>query len=268
MNPMSSFYAIVLLLVLAPLAIAQKSSHTMMAVFAHADDEGFIGPLLAHYAHQGVKIHLVFMTKGNSGRPGVHGVPKGPELTRIRADEAQCSCRELGIGPPVILDFEDETLGTEVRPPWRYIARAERDIRRLIAEIRPDVVITFGPDGAYGHPDHQLTGDVVSQVVQSGAEGAPRQLLYFGFPKGRLSSWHGEEPLSATDPSYLTVRVPYSKDDFIAFQKSFRCYKTQFQPEEMETLPKQFDAVLGGRIYLRPWFGAASGDDVFTLKSQ
>ncbi len=266
---MKPFISIALLLALAPVAMPQKSPHTMMVVFAHEDDEVFIGPLLAHYARQGMKIHLVIMTQGTAGRPGVsHGIPNGPELARVRAEEARCSCRQLGIEPPVILEFEDGQLGKVARPPWDYLARAEREIRRLFAEIRPEVVITFGPEGAYGHPDHRLAGDVVTQVVQSGADGAPPQLFYPGIPKDRLSSWRGQEPLSAADPSYLTVRVPYSKDDFAVFQKSFRCYKTQFLPEEIETIPKQLDQLWGGRIYLRPWFGAEKGDDLFTLKGQ
>ncbi len=233
---MKHFVSIVLLLGLAPVATAQKSPHTMMAVFAHPDDEAFIGPLLAHYARQGAKIHLIIMTQDTGGRPGVsHGIPSGPELARVRAEEAQCSCRELGIESPVILEFEDDQLGKGVRPPWDYIARAE----------------------------HEIT-----QVVQSGAEGAPRQLFYFGFLKDRLSAWHGQEPISGVDGSYLTVRVPYSKDEFVAFQKSFKCYKTQFLPEELETIPRQLDELWGGRIYLRPWFGAVRGDDLFTLKGQ
>ncbi len=264
---MKYFVSIVLLLALALVAMPQKSPHTMLAVFAHADDEAFVGPLLAHYAHQGVKIHLVIMTQGTAGRPDVsHGISNGPELTRARAEEARCSCRELGIEPPVILEFDDGQLGRVARPPWDCLARAEREIRRLFAEIRPEVVISFGPEGAYGHPDHRLAGAVVTQVVQNGADGAPRQLLYPGFPKDRLSSWHSEEPISGVDASYLTVRVPYSKDDFTAFQKSFRCYRTQFLPEEMESYTKQFGELWGGRIYLRPWFGAERGDDLFTLK--
>jgi len=76
---MKHFVSIVLLLAFAPVTMAQKSPHTMMAVFAHADDEAFVGPLLAHYARQGAKIHLVIMTQGNAGRPGVsHGIPSGP----------------------------------------------------------------------------------------------------------------------------------------------------------------------------------------------
>jgi LmbE family N-acetylglucosaminyl deacetylase len=265
---MKNFVSTVLLFALVPITVAQKSTHTMIAVFAHADDEVFVGPLLAHYAHQGVKVHLVLTTQSNESRPGIPGIPTGPELTRVRAEEARCSCRELGIEPPVILEFEVGQLGGVTRPPWGHLARAEREIRRLFAEIRPEVVITFGPEGAYGHPDHRLAGDVVTQVVQSGADGSPRQLFYSGYPKDRISSWHSQEPLSATESSYLTVRVPYSKGDFTAFQRSFRCYKTQFLPEEMESYAKQLDELWGGRIYLRPWLSTVSGDDLFTLKGQ
>jgi hypothetical protein len=55
-------FSIIFLLGLARIAITQKSLHTMMVVVAHADDEAFVGPLLAHYARQGAKIHLVIMT--------------------------------------------------------------------------------------------------------------------------------------------------------------------------------------------------------------
>jgi LmbE family N-acetylglucosaminyl deacetylase len=177
---------IVLLLAFTSVAAAQKSPHTMMAVFAHADDEVFVGPLLAHYAHQGVKVHLVLITQSNESRPGVPGIPTGSELTRVRAEEARCACHELGIEPLVILEFAVGQLGGVTRPPWGHLARAEREIRRLFAEIRPEVVITFGPEGAYGYPDHRLAGDVVTQVVQSGADGSPHKLFYSAYPKDRI----------------------------------------------------------------------------------
>ena len=104
---------------------------------------------------------------------------------------------------------------------------------------------------------------MVSQIVQSGADGAPSRLLYVGFPKDRISQWHEVEPFSAVETRYLTVRVPYSDAEFGRFQKSFSCFKTQFLPQEMRTLPEKLNNLWGGRIYLRPWFGSQKGDDVF-----
>jgi len=264
---MKALLTLVAVVTLAPIIVAQESPRTILAVFAHSDDEIIVGPLLARYARQGAKIHLVIVTKETSGRPGVaHGIPDGPELARARADEARCSCRELGIEPPTLLNFEDGRLGQVARPPWGYLARVESEIRKLLVALRPDIVITFGPEGMYGHPDHRLVGAVVTQLVQSGAEGAPVQLLYPGFPKDRLSKWRGEEPLSPVGPFYLTIRVAYSKDDFSAFRKSFSCYKTQFEVEEINSYPKQLDDLWGGHIYLRPWFGSENTDDIFKLK--
>ncbi len=149
---MKCFVSILLVLVLAAVAMPQKSPHTMMAVFAHEDDELWVGPLLAHYARQGAKIYLVIMTQGTTGRTDVtHGIPNGPELGRVHAEEARRACRELGVDPPVILDFEAGQLGKVARPPWDYLARAESEIRRLFANIRPEVVITFGTRGTRGN---------------------------------------------------------------------------------------------------------------------
>lgn len=137
---MRHFFPIVLLFTLASAAIPQrppqKAPRTMMAVLAHADDEVFVAPLLAHYARQGVKVYLVIMTNGTGpGRLGISpGIPNGPEVARVRAEEARCSSRELGIEPPVILEFEE--LGRVAKPPWDYLARAERELRRLFAETR------------------------------------------------------------------------------------------------------------------------------------
>ena len=132
--------------------------------------------------------------------------------------------------------------------------------------MRPDAVITFGPEGAYGHPDHRLVGAVVTQLVQAGADGAPARLFYPGFPKDRLPKREGGIPWSPTDPRFLTVRVPYDAKDMTASRAALACHKSQFRAEEMEPLTQFMDQVLGGHQHLRPWFGAAKGDDLFAVE--
>jgi LmbE family N-acetylglucosaminyl deacetylase len=267
--PMKQRLAIVLLLALAPIATPQKSSHTLIAVVAHADDALTFAPLLAHYSRQGAKVYLVEVaSEATSGRLATPGGPHGPELTRIISDETRCFCRELGIEAPIFLKFEDSKLGQVPRPPWAYVAAVKREIGRLFQQFRPDVVITTGPEGIYGHPDHRVVGAIVTELVQSGAEGAPAQLFYQGFPKDRQSAWHGEEPLSFVETRFLTVRVPYTEADSTAFKKAFACYKSQFRSEEIESYSKELEGIWRGRIDMRPWFGAVSGDDIFELKAQ
>src|SRR5262249_47261700 len=139
------------------------------------------------------------------------GLAAGPELARMRADEARCAARALGIEPPMLLGFEDGELGRITRPPWGPLAEVEGRLAEVLRQVRPDAVVTFGPEGGYGHPDHRLVGAVITQLVEKGVEGAPPRLLYPGFPKDRFPSTPppGLPPWSPTDPRFLTVRVPY-----------------------------------------------------------
>jgi LmbE family N-acetylglucosaminyl deacetylase len=236
----------------------------LLAVFAHADDEIFAGPLLAAYARRGVKVHLVIVTDGEKGTNAHAGIPAGPDLAKVRVEEARCSSRALGIEPPILLGFKDGELGQAARPPGGPLATVAAALGRIVQELRPDAVVTWGPEGGYGHPDHRLVGAVVTQLVQAAAEGAPRILVYPGFPKDRLPAQvPGNIPWSPTDPRFLTVRVPYEPADLAATRAGLACHKSQFRAEQMEPLIGFMDQVLGGRVYLRPWFGASSTDDLF-----
>lgn len=247
-------------------ATADEKVKTILAVFAHPDDESLVAPLLASYAREGVRVQLAIVTDGEKGTNTFAGIPAGPELARVRAEEARCACRALGIEAPILLGFKDGELGAPARPPWGPLSRVRDEVAAVVQRIRPDVVVTFGPEGAYGHPDHRLVGAVVTQIVEAGGDGVPARLLYPGFPKDRLPP-RGENdiPWSPTDPRFLTVRVPYTPADLAASRTALACHKSQFRVEEVDPLTTFMDHVLGGHVYLRPWFGAGRGDDVFTL---
>lgn len=239
---------------------------TLLAVFAHPDDEAFVGPLLSRYARQGVRVHLAIVTDGARGASPRMGVPAGPEMARVRAEEARCSCRELGIEAPTLLGFADGELGRAGDPPAGYLAEVARAIRKLLARVRPDAVITWGPDGGYGHPDHRLVSAVVTQAVQAGVPGAPGRLLYTGLPADRVRRRPGDPRWAVTDPRFLTVRVPYDPRDLAATRRAFACHESQFPPEQMEVLVSWLHETLGGRVYLRPWSGVGTADDVFSVE--
>ncbi|HUG53906.1 MAG TPA: PIG-L family deacetylase [Vicinamibacteria bacterium] len=230
-------------------------------MFAHPDDETLVGPLLASQARRGAKVHLAIVTEGDKGTQAHAGIPAGQELARVRAEEARCSARALGIEPPVLLGFKDGELGRMARPSWGPLAEVEAALARLMSDLRPDVVVTFGPEGAYGHPDHRLVGAVVTQLVQKGADGAPAVLLYPGFPSDRLPPpAAGGLPWSPTAARFLTVRVPYRAEDMAASRAALACHQTQFRPDQIQALPHFMERVLGGEVYLRPWFGTGGGD--------
>lgn len=135
-----------------------------MVILAHPDDESFpIGGTLAKSAAEAVRVVLVCATKGEAGIAGLT-----PEATAmIRARELRAAAQALGIAEVVFLGYLDGQLAQ---------ARPEAAILRLVALLRaeqPQAVITFGPDGISGHPDHlaiyRLTTAAFDQAGISGA---------------------------------------------------------------------------------------------------
>src|SRR3954470_5768425 len=122
----------------------------LLAVLAHPDDESLgFGGTLARYAAEGAETYLVTATRGEAGRFGSLGKSGDPvEVGRVREAELRAAAKVLGIGDVSILGYPDGAVD-QVAP-----AMAIREIVSHIRRIRPDVVVTFGPEGAYGHPDH------------------------------------------------------------------------------------------------------------------
>ena len=125
------------------------SSLTLLAVFAHPDDEAFgAGGTLAKYASQGIDVYLVSATRGEAGGIAAPELATPANLPAVRERELRAACEVYGIHPPLFLDYIDGQL-TIVNQ-----GQAVGKLVRLIRELRPDVMITFGPEGIYGHYDH------------------------------------------------------------------------------------------------------------------
>ncbi len=120
-----------------------------MAIFAHPDDEAFgTGGTLAKYAAEGHDVYLVTATRGESGQISEPELATPANLPYVREQELRCACQIYGIHPPFFLDYVDGQL------PIVNQGQAVGKLVRLIRELEPDVIITFGPDGIYGHYDH------------------------------------------------------------------------------------------------------------------
>jgi LmbE family N-acetylglucosaminyl deacetylase len=258
-----------------PVAAAEAPARrTLLAVFAHPDDEGVVGPLLARYARQGVRVHLAIATDGRYGVRDFARIPAGEELARTRAAEARCAAEKLGVELPSMLSLiglPDGIARTEGSPADAMVRlqRLVAEVRGLFQALRPDVVITWGPDGMSGHPDHRLVGAAVTQVFQEGQPGWPRNLYYPGFPHDRAASAPvvpGMPPLPVTHARYLTMRVPFEEQDAERARASFACHRTQFAPEEQQALFGMIRHYHPGVIALRPWQPEAAADDLFAVR--
>jgi LmbE family N-acetylglucosaminyl deacetylase len=122
----------------------------LMCVLAHPDDESMgTGGILAKYAAEGNETFLVCATRGERGWYGDEAQYPGQDaLGRIRETELHAAARVLGIRRTFVLDYVDGEL--DRADPAEIIPK----IVRVMREIRPQVVVSFAGDGAYGHPDH------------------------------------------------------------------------------------------------------------------
>lgn len=140
----------------------------LMCVLAHPDDESMgTGGALAQCAADGVATYLVTATRGERGRYFDGRESPGPEVVgKTREAELLEAARELGLREVRFLDYLDGELDRV--PPQDAVARIVAHLRR----VRPQVVVTFGPDGAYGHPDHVAIGQLTAAAIVCAADPA------------------------------------------------------------------------------------------------
>jgi LmbE family N-acetylglucosaminyl deacetylase len=121
---------------------------TLLAVFAHPDDEAYLaGALMAVAADAGRRVVCVTATSGELGFPDDDPRPLDARAELRRAELAACLA-VLGVEEHHWLDYPDG--GCAAVPD----AEPARRLGALIEDVRPDTVLTFGPDGQTHHPDH------------------------------------------------------------------------------------------------------------------
>ncbi len=154
---------------------------TLMTILAHPDDETFpMGGTLAKAVAEGKLIHLVTATRGERGIPG----KSATETAVLREAELRRACAELGVQYLTFLDYVDGTLADI--PDNVGAAR----LLALMRKSSPDVVVTFGPDGISGHPDHLAIHRWVTVAFDQYAQEVERPLrLYYIAPSE--ATWQG-----------------------------------------------------------------------------
>ena len=140
----------------------------LMCILAHPDDESLgMGGTLARYAKEGVETYVVTATRGERGRFGDAAVrPPLHVVGEVREAELRAAAKELGVRETFFLDYIDGDL--DRADP----VEIQNKIVGLIRKIRPHVVLTFGPDGAYGHPDHIAISQFASAAIVAAADAA------------------------------------------------------------------------------------------------
>ncbi|HEX6309244.1 MAG TPA: PIG-L family deacetylase [Longimicrobiales bacterium] len=160
----------------------------LLAVLAHPDDESLgLGGTLARYAAEGVETYVVTATRGERGRYfSNENRPSDEEVGRVREQELRAAAAELGIRKVALLEYPDGEL--DAVPALEAVGRIVSQLRAL----RPHVVLSFGFDGAYGHPDHIAISQLTTSAIVAAADATYRpdepahrvaKLYHLGWPR-------------------------------------------------------------------------------------
>lgn len=157
---------------------------SVVIAVAHPDDETFgSGGLTALLSNRGVPVHVIIATDGAAGEiadPALDTPGNRARLAEIRRAEAEAAAQVLGAAGLHFLDHPDGALDSVA------LDDLAAEIGAVIEAVRPAVVITFGPEGIYGHPDHiavskaasRAFGEAEAEVGARGGEAGPLRLFY------------------------------------------------------------------------------------------
>ncbi len=197
----------------------------LLCITAHPDDEaGAFGGTLSLYSERGVETSVICLTAGTAAR-NRGSARTDAELAEMRTRELGDSCKLLGVKQWEVLGYQDAHLDRA------DLYTVVGDLVKRVREIRPHVIITFGPDGGMtGHLDHAMAGVFATIAFEWAARpdryperGAPHatQKLYYHTADYKLS---GRQP---TAPPVVTTQIDIGPEGFEKKNQAFRQHKTQ-----------------------------------------
>ena len=203
----------------------------LLLVMAHPDDESMgAGGLVLRHTRNGISAHLVCATYGEAGWMGKPLGAKEVDLPEIRARELEEAASALAINAVELWDYPD---GAVARSDRKEIT--ER-IWEQITRVRPRVVIGWGPDGGYGHPDHIAMGAFTDAAVAAMAEG-DRPALYHIAVDAPLAESYGEamrlvggtNGLPLKPQENVDVVIELDSDEVMMKLRAIECHQSQLE---------------------------------------
>ena len=200
---------------------------TILAVYAHPDDEtSSAGALMAMYAAQGVDVHVITATRGELGTLGTGGVViEREDLPGVREAEMRSVLEHYGVhNEPVFLDYRDQEL---------KLADPEEVVEKILAvmqRVRPDVVLTFGPQGISKHDDHVAIHETAVRAFHRyrTSDGVEPRLLYTAIPREMAERYNIDLEGPETEPN---VEVD-ARDHWHYKVEGLRLYRSQEDAQE------------------------------------
>jgi N-acetyl-1-D-myo-inositol-2-amino-2-deoxy-alpha-D-glucopyranoside deacetylase len=165
---------------------AMQETPRLLFVHAHPDDESITnGATIAHYVSRGAQVRVVTCTLGEEGEVigdqwAQLAVDHADQLGGYRIGELTAALQALGLDGPVYLGGpgrwrDSGMVGAKARDRQRFSDADQHEavgaLVEIIRELRPHVVVTYDPNGGYGHPDHIQTHVVTTAAVAAAGTG-------------------------------------------------------------------------------------------------
>lgn len=213
---------------------------SLLAVFAHPDDETFRpGGTLALLAQQGVKVVVLTFTRGQAGACGDPPLYTPDELPSVRERELRSACATLSVQPPRLLDYADGHL--QEADSETMIAH----ILSVVNDVKPQVLLSFGPDGLSGHPDHIAVGRWATEAFQRVDEIAALYTVAVPQSLAQTLNMRQVHPVADEAISFI-VDVSFVWDIKLA---AMRCHATQLSSSPMMSATVERQRLFFGREY-------------------
>lgn len=243
----------------------------ILGVFAHPDDECFCaGGTFAKYAAAGAEIKVISATPGDARQIRDAASATRRTLGDVRASELAAACAKLGVLHTECWDFGDGTLASIDQ------GLLVHDIVKAIRAFEPDVVITFGPDGGYGHPDHVAISHATTAAChRSGDPNAFPGQIFDGLPAfAPQRLYHAYFPQTHTLFSEKLVKWLMTFDDYYQGTQDFVLALTLLSEETtmlsftndhiaVEWFPPGFYIIEQGEPATKLYVMLSGGADVF-----
>jgi LmbE family N-acetylglucosaminyl deacetylase len=239
----------------------------VLFVVAHPDDDvmGAAGFIALHRTDSDLRFVLVHATDGEAGEIAPGAGVRRDKLGAVRRREDEAGWRVIGRFPDrhEWLGFPDG--GLAELPPGVLESR----ITRVMAEERPDVVLTFGPDGITGHADHVAVGEATTAAfLRFVADGPPgfRRLFHAAWKQSALDRLNARRMACGLDPFDPTTAfhprgVP---DEYIActidqrqvvplIAAAFRAHRSQWSPYWAGLSAREWMSAAGESHLVQAW---------------
>jgi LmbE family N-acetylglucosaminyl deacetylase len=227
----------------------------LLVVLAHPDDESMgVGGLILRHSRAGVEVNLICATRGEGGWIGKPPSARKEDLPRIRTGELEAAAAALAINGYVLWDYPDG--GVEGSDQ----AEITRRIGEQIARLAPAAVVGWGPDGAYGHPDHIAMGRCTDAAIAATPDAARPALYHVAIDASLADAYRAAMALNGPDGGSLPLVVKDQVDFVLELTpeevqmklRAIDCHQSQLDTwrVEIRNHPHLMQSVYGREPYI------------------